>query len=128
MKKLFYGSVIVFLFLCFTVLPIQAQSQSATKEIGDTYAFTWDRNHSNDLVTHYQIYRDSVPFDTFQDSSCIDGNCETSPYTADALGIFTFTITAVDQDGLESDISDCILTLTVQNTLPPDPVGGCAFK
>ena len=98
-----------------------------------TYTFQWDANHPNDNVDHYLFYwgETSGVYDNLMDG---DGNPDSIPHNpalltysyqktfTDPVPALFFSVTAVDEDGLESDLSLELDTVAPQITSAPTVV------
>jgi len=117
---------------CLVVGPVEAVetcdgTTTASVDINEDYSFCWTKNHPNDNVKLYKVYKDGQIYDTVLDGDCGPGDyCETPRYTSNAEGIHVFTVVAVDTMDFPSGHSDSV-TLTVANQ-PPSKPGGCSIR
>ena len=89
----------------------------ATISNHDTYAFCWDPNPDYDGVVYYNIYCNGSLFDSISNVVCDWERCDSGIYPKLARGVYVYTITAENIDGMESAHSEPV-TITVFNEAP----------
>ena len=123
MKKL---ALLLIILLCLGSSSAIAETE-LTIDRGGKYGFEWTPNAEPDVAS-YVLYRNNTIFATILKTACSADKCESPEYTEDAIGVYTYTLTAKDYLGMESEpAGPC--TLTVENQPPGKPSGfGCVQR
>lgn len=100
-----------------TTDPSVPANLSVTSSSAANVALSWDASTDNVGVTGYKVFRDSVQIDTTTETTYIDTGLSVNT-------TYSYTVSAYDQEGNESNQSTPVEATTATNTFEVIPEGG----